>query len=189
MRYVMGLALVFVGAIVSAKDTLPTGWLKAGSRPSDFIVAVTPKDSYKDHGTVMIRSIDNASKGFGSLMQTILADNYRARRVRFSGYLRTQNVSGRVALWMRVDGADGDLLGIDNMKGHSLHGNVSWKKSEIVMDIPDQAKQISFGALLSGSGQAWISDLKFEIVGKNVPVTSQTKNGVYPRKPINLSFK
>jgi hypothetical protein len=192
MKYVAGVAglvMMLVGHAVCAKEILPNGWAKAGSDPSSYTIAIKPTHAYKDHSGAIIRSKNNNSKGFGVLMQTILADDYRGQRVRFSGYLRTQDVSRRAGLWLRIDGPNGGILGFDNMKKRSLHGSVPWKSCDIVMDIPNQAQTIAFGALLSGAGQAWVSDLKFEIVGKAVPVTAKTASIVYPRKPTNLNFK
>ena len=192
MKYaagVVGLALMLAGNVASAKDILPRGWIKAGSLSAAYTVAVKPTGAYEGHAGVVIRSKRGNPKGFGTLMQTILANSYLGRRIRFSGYLRAQDVSGHAGLWMRVDGPNGDILGIDNMDKRSLHGNVPWKFCEIVMDVPEQAKTIAFGALLSKAGEVEVSDLKFEIVGKDVPVTSKTRSSAYPQKPINLDFK
>ena len=46
-----------------------------------------------------------------------------------------------------------------------------WKKYEIVLDVPQQATNLAYGALLDGTGEIWISDLSFETVDRNVPVT------------------
>jgi hypothetical protein len=41
----------------------------------------------------------------------------------------------------------------------------------VVLDVPDAATGIAFGALLSGDGTLWVDDLTFEVVGKDIPTT------------------
>ena len=60
---------------------------------------------------------------------------------------------------------------------------------EIVLDVPEQADQISFGLLLTGKGQVWMDDLKFEVVGKDVPTTDGGLNQRIPKEPTNLDFE
>ncbi len=169
---------------------IPKGWVKAGTEPTAYSVAIDTIQARKNHKSIQIRSLGN-STGFVVLMETIQASHYRSRRVRFSGYLRTQQVSGWAGLWMRIDGPDRKVLGFDNMKKRPVHGNTPWKKYSIIMDIPQKAQQISFGVLLNGDGQAWVNEIQFETVGKNVRVTSKSQRGVYykyPPKPVNLNF-
>jgi hypothetical protein len=54
-----------------------------------------------------------------------------------------------------------------------------------VLDVAAAAATISFGAGLSGLGELLVSQLAFEEVGSEVPVTA----GSYrPRQPQNLDF-
>src|SRR5690349_19305814 len=52
---------------------------------------------------------------WATLVQTVRANDFRGRRVRLSGYLRSENVLGGAALWMRVDGLRG-TLGFNGME-------------------------------------------------------------------------
>jgi hypothetical protein len=42
----------------------------------------------------------------------------------------------------------------------------------VVIDVPQDVETIRMGLVLVGNGKAWLSDLKFEEVGKDVPVTA-----------------
>ncbi len=216
MKYWLSLTLMLISGRAFANEGIPHGWMKAGSFPSGYAVSIKTSGMYQNHSGIVLRSTETLpsvvrdeswrkhknridiqkrskqtdSKPFVTLRQTILADKYRGHRVLFSGYLRVQNTAGKASLWMRVDGLYGRVMGFDNLfKKQALSGNSSWQKKTVVMDIPSEAASINFGILLSGAGTVEASDLKFKIVGKNVPVTAKTENDYYPRSPVNLGFK
>ena len=110
---------------------------------------------------------------FGTLTQMMLPDEYRGKRLRYSGYVRINRVSdGHAGLWLRIDGPiPRQSLAFDNMRDRGLTGTRRWKLCEVVLDVPEEATLIVFGALLTGTGRMWVDDLKFEVVGKDVPVT------------------
>jgi hypothetical protein len=114
---------------------------------------------------------------------------FRGKRIRFSAYAKSAKVTGWAGLWMRVDG-DGkahEVLAFDNMQGRPIEGTTDWKHYEIVLDVAEESKAIAFGVLLSGEGQVWIDDLKFEPVSIDVPVTSTPSAPTTP--PKNLDFE
>jgi hypothetical protein len=41
-----------------------------------------------------------------------------------------------------------------------------------VLDVPQDVEMVRMGLIMVGNGQAWLSDLKFEEVGTDVPVTT-----------------
>jgi hypothetical protein len=84
---------------------------------------------------------------------------------------------------MRVDAHKTSRpLSFDIMQDRSVKGTSDWNKYEIVLDVPEEAYKIAFGALLSGTGQIWFEKFSFEEVNKSVPVTGTLKS-----KP-NLDF-
>jgi hypothetical protein len=48
-----------------------------------------------------------AIDGFGTLMQDFRAKQYVGKRVRFSAFVKSENVEGWAGLWMRVDKGEG----------------------------------------------------------------------------------
>jgi erythromycin esterase len=63
-------------------------------------------------------------------------------------------------------------MAFDNMTTRRILGTRDWTRFEIVLDIPASAIGIAFGFFLSGTGIAWVDDLKMEIVGNDVGVTA-----------------
>jgi hypothetical protein len=86
--------------------------------------------------------------------------------------VRVRDVSGWAGLWMRIEGTDSKQpLGFDNMQSRSLSGTTACKRYDVVLDVPVEANAIMAGLLLSGTGQAWLDGVRFEVVDHSVPVT------------------
>ena len=124
-------------------------------------------------------------------MQTIDGDSFRGIRVRMSGDVQANDVIDWSGLWMRVDGQKNEMLSFDNMQDRPVKGSCDWQKYEIVLDVPSNAHQIAFGLLLTGKGQVWMDDLKFEVVGMDVATTSTGSglNQLNAKSPKNLDFE
>lgn len=152
----------------------PTGWRKSGSHPENYEIYLdsTVKRSGKASGA--IKSKPSATKGgFATMLQGIKPDNYRGKRIRLSGYLKTENVTDYSGFWLRIDDTEsGWHLDFDNMQNRPVKGTSDWKKYEVVLDVPDKAGLIGFGVNLSGSGQVWVDDIQLEVVGKDIASTS-----------------
>jgi ketosteroid isomerase-like protein len=151
---------------------MPAGWIRTPSYSSNGYSMTV--DTIVKHGGLASAAIKLTCGGeneFGSLGQTIVADDYIGKRVRFTGWLKTENADAAV-LWMRVDG-NRRTLGFDNMLNRAVKGTTDWKQFEVVLDIPTGAVNVVIGTFLSGKGQMWADDLKLEIVGNDVPSTNQ----------------
>jgi hypothetical protein len=165
----------------------PPGWLIAGSAPADYEFAVdaTTAASGKQSATITAKP-GARSGGFGTLMQTIGAENYRGGRWRLSAYLRT-DAANRAQMWMRVDGPDQHVLGFDNMDSHPVTGTTAWTRYDIVLDVPTDAVDVAFGFLLISSGKVWGDGFKLEKVDTTVPVSFA--GPTLPRVPANPDFE
>jgi hypothetical protein len=183
-RSALGLALGFSAAALvtpAAHAQVPSGWQAFTDGTADYTIRsdVGRRDGGQGYAGVTIKSNVESPRGTGMLAQSIRADAYRGKRVRLSGYLKGIGISeGTAELWMRVDG-DGVVQTSDYMQDRPLMGTRDWKREEIVLDVPTNAIGITFGFLLSGTGQVWLDDLQVEIVSDDAPVTGK-KGGLYP---------
>ena len=109
---------------------------------------------------------DGEKHPFGNLMRSIDAAPYRAKRVRFRAAVRVNPAreQDRAQMWMRVDRPDGEMGFFDNM-GDRPTQNRSWDYYEIVGDVADDAERICIGLILLESGEVWLDDVSFEILG------------------------
>jgi hypothetical protein len=181
-----GAAVAFAACVLVAHSNVPRGWLLAGSKPAEFEVGLDAEQGYQGHASAFLRSKTLGVDGFGTLMQSVRAEQYRGKRVRLSGFVKSQDVGGWAGLWMRVDQGK-DIVALDNMQNRSIKGNIGWQRYEVVLDVPQDSTGISFGVLLEGAGEVWLSNTKFDIVGADVPVTG-SGGATLPDKPVNLDF-
>ena len=175
--------------VLAVAADLPPGWFKAGSHPAEYEMGLDTNVRHDGKASASVKATASELHGFGTLMQTAVPGDYRGKRVRFSGYVKSENVkSGWAGLWFRIDGAkQGEVLGFDNMEPRAIKGTTDWTRYEIVLDVPDAATALAFGVLLTGNGQVWMDDLKFDIVPPTVPVTGTFRG---PRGGLqNLDFE
>ncbi|OWR31715.1 AraC family transcriptional regulator [Saccharibacillus sp. O23] len=167
------------------------GWFLSGSHPFHYEMGIDRKEAHRGTGSGYLKSVLSESpEQFGTMMQAFRADDYRGKRLRLSAFVKTREVDpGFAALWMRVDSADGDVLQFDNMANRPLTGTSEWNHYAIVLDIPTSSDSISFGALLSGSGQIWVDGFSFEEVPDTVPTTNLETSGALHKDPVNLNFE
>lgn len=187
-------AIILAGVLLTANAAIsaeaPKNWFAAGSHPKDYEMSLDRKINHDGKASAQLKSVAANPSGFGTLMQTFNADSFRGQRVRMSGYVRAEDIDDWAGLWMRIDGAKGEALGFDNMQQRPIKGTSDWTKYEIVLDVPDEAKEIAFGLLLSSEGKAWMDDLNFETVGKDVPTTGSGSSRKDKAKgPANLDFE
>lgn len=191
--------MIFMSGIHASSKSydLPSGWSRVGSLPKSYDMGIE-KGSGKDGGNAgTIKSIDKSIDGFGSLMQYSSAADFKGKRVKMTGYMKTKDVSNWAGFWLRVDQRGSEKsLAFDNMhdglENRSITGTTDWKKYEIVLDVPYNADYLAFGALEAGTGQIWFDNIVFEIVDSSVPVTGYEKESVNfsePTKPFNLNFE
>lgn len=163
--------------LLLASFELPNGWLIEGSQPQSYEMGIDKGASKDGSNCATIKSIDKKIKGFGTLMQICEIDNkFRGKRVRMTGLLKTKNVSTWAGLWFRVDReCSKHHAGFDNMQNgkrdRSIHGTTDWATYEIVLDVPADASEYAFGALLVGKGQIWFDDIRFETVDLSIATT------------------
>ncbi len=181
-----------IATVLMAYD-MPHGWLKGGSAPLQYEMGTDVGAGQHGKNAATIRSIRQDVNGYGNMVQSIASDRYKGKRLRFTGYLKTKNVDQWAGLLMKVitkkkeptTGHEyGTIIAYDNMYNRFVNGTQDFTKYEIVLDVPDSATDIVFGARLTGAGQIWFDKLKFDVVDNNVPVTS---SGL--EEPTNLDFE
>jgi hypothetical protein len=78
---------------------------KTGAAPDDYEFGLA-EDTFEGQPVAYLRSIAQPARSFGAFCQTIAAEDYRGKRIRFSAALKATNVTGGwEGLWLRVDGA------------------------------------------------------------------------------------
>jgi erythromycin esterase-like protein len=117
-------------------------------------------------------SVAAAGNSFGVATGSFPVQAAAGKKVRYSGYIKTEGVtSGYAGLWWRVDGASG-VLAFDNMSNRGATGSSDWKQYVIELPVDAGVKNINFGMLMPGDGAAWFDDLAIELDGQPYSDTS-----------------
>lgn len=195
-------AVAILGVIgtIGERSTPPAGWFQGGDsteyRASED---VSRRPGGYGYMSAKLQSVTPQPASFGLLKQSIRADDFRGRRVRLTGYIRTaERNDGSAHLWMRVDAENG-TAGADYMVTRPVLPGTDWTQYSVVLDVPANAVGITFGFALVGAGQAWLDDVALDVVGRDVPVTAEgdavpfraSRSGYAAarRAPINLDFE
>jgi len=108
----------------------------------------------------------NVGPAFGVATGTFPVSRAAGKKVRYSGYIKTEAVTrGFAGLWWRVDGPSG-VLAFDNMQSRGVTGTTDWARYTIELTVDASVKSINFGALLPGDGTAWFDGLTIELDGE-----------------------
>lgn len=172
---------------MQVKQKLPKGWFISGSSPDQYSCTIDTKIVHSGKVSCALSATTEKPSGFITLMQDFRAKKFLGKRVRLAAFIKTEDLTGWAALWMRADGFGREQLVLDNMFHRKITGTTDWTHYEVVIDIPEEAHMIGFGALLSGNGKIWVDDVTFEEVTREVLTTVPTP--VIPTEPINLNFE
>jgi len=146
----------------SPSGVMPGGW---GGGPPGTIFA----DDKVFHGgqrSVRLERHPDSPNNFSSIVKSIPLD-FSGSTVELRGFLRTEDVSDFVGLWMREDG-DTRAIAFDNMQSRHVKGTTEWTEYSIKLPVRPEATQLFFGVLVVGMGRAWADDLQLLVDGKPV---------------------
>lgn len=150
-----------------------------------FETLVDRSDSYTGSQSLRVRyrSTDpwNQNSGFDGMGENFPAAEVAGKRVRYSAAIRTEGItSGAADLWWVVDNAAGDTIAFGSLGNQAARGTTPWTRYSFEVDVPAEAAEVAFGAILQGNGTAWFDDIKVEIDGVPWAEGPQTAKPVVP---------
>jgi hypothetical protein len=159
---------------------MPAGW---GGGPPGTVFA----DDKVVHGgrwSARIQRHPGSPSDFSTITNAIEME-FAGTSIELRGFLRTEEVSGFVGLWMREDGETSSLA-FDDMQSRQLKGTTPWTEYSITLPVTPEGKQLFFGVLLVGTGKAWVDDLQLLVDGK--PIWEAPKIE-HPKTALDLDHK
>jgi hypothetical protein len=100
------------------------------------------------------------------IMQGSQIPSFRGKRVELAAHLKTDG-SSKAGLLLWVYDADGWEL--FRQRGQDSTWT-QWTAVSVVMDIPENAAAMLYGACLLGNGSEWIDDVSLKVVDSDVPL-------------------
>ena len=179
-------------------NLLPSGWHASTSRAGVYRVFLDTAEKLSGTHSLCVAADEAGAEDFLVLKQYFRADDYVARRIRLSGFVKTSEVDGIAALWMRVDAAHRSPAAFDNMEPRPVTGTTEWREHRIVLDVPDDSVAVAFGLRFAGNGRVWLDRFEIAAVGPDVDTTdlhlppeagdTEVPDSM-PRQPVNLNFE
>jgi hypothetical protein len=121
--------------------------------------------------------------GYGSLQRSILTEEHYGKRLRFTTWVKTEEIEGWARLFLQADGFDISYLLFDDVVEQALAESSDWRRYNLVMDVPPGSNTLMFGVQMGGGkGKIWIANARLEEVKAEVAVTPA-------RDPRNLGFE
>jgi hypothetical protein len=150
--------------------------------PKAFKSGVVTADR-SGRSSAFLRVYEVSSAGMMTLRQTIKADDYRGKQLRFSGEVKTEQVEQQAGLYVRTnaiywkrtqEGIGVELLDDSSVQGnradekvrpqHLVQGTQDWMRCEATVPVAKDALFIRFGLILYGKGQIWLRDARLEVI-------------------------
>lgn len=122
---------------------------------------------------------DGSSAGTFSRVSHSLPVDFEGKEIELHGYLKTEDVSEFAGLWVRED-ADDDTVAFSNMHEQNVKGTHDWTEYRITVPLKPEARELTFGALVSGRGTTWADDLELLVDGKPVWQAPRTQRPTTP---------
>ena len=159
-------------------------WGLRGSATQDFAVTLDREMRTSGAASALVSSRRDTA-GYATLFQSAAAAPVRGKRVEFSADLRTRGTTGGANLLLRAEDAGGNTVAFDNMVtsfdadrrpdqliNRGVKGDTEWSTQHVVVDIPDEARVITYGVSLFGGGKAWIDNARIEVVSNDMATTA-----------------
>ncbi|MFK0278403.1 glyoxalase superfamily protein [Ensifer sp. NPDC090286] len=174
---------------------LPKGWISCGSADLEqYRLGVDRANTgaliecryRRDSGVFM------PEDKFACMMQSISAGEYRGKKLRLTGTIKTDDVD-LATIWMRVNNCAA-ILRFDNMMDRfpdgKLRGTHGWTERVVILDVPNEATDIHYGFLMRGYGRLWAKEFQLDVVDDSTPVTQilHGRRSDILQKPNNLAF-
>lgn len=178
----------------------PIHW-HLSTQDSDLVWGSDHQVAWRGAASALVRnSMSPSAIGSSMLWQGSRAGAFAGHRVEFSAYLRTQDLRGGAALWLRADDAEGRVrtIAAEQLR---LRGTAPWEKRTLVIDVPREAATLLFGVSSLGQGSVWMDDASLEVVAGNTPLVGDARAwpsggmqinysaAAFPAVPVNLDFE
>src|SRR2546425_7047835 len=132
-------------------------WKTIGPRTTHKSGVVTA--GLQRRSSAFLRSTQASPSVVATLRQTIKADDYRGKQLRFSGEVKVEQVEQQASLYIRTNGRD-ERLRSQNV----LQGTHDWMRYEATIPVAQDTLFIRFGLVLHGKGQIWLANARLDVI-------------------------
>jgi hypothetical protein len=81
---------IFFALILLVSFDLPKGWITSGNKVSSYEMGIAKGEGRNGGNCATIKSIEKKIKGFGTLLQDIIAEPFHGKKIKLTVYMKTQ---------------------------------------------------------------------------------------------------
>ena len=163
---------------VTNPNGLPDGWLRWGMPSYNIQIDTVVKHSGKYALRVEPKE-EAAEQDFGCPAFSIPAV-YEGKSITLKAFMKFENAERPIGLLLRIDGNSGSLQ-FDNMMQRGITGTQDWTEYSVTLPLPEAAKMIYVGAMLSGKkGMLWVDDFQVLIDNNDISKAKLKPVKVFP---------
>jgi erythromycin esterase len=148
-------------------------WQLISTDPLAYESDYDTRVAHSGRTSLYLQSLKSAPAGNGWVEQSIQPGNYLGTRVRFSAYLRTDNVAGSAGLLISTDETEFQTWPSAPAAAIQVDGTREWQRYSMELDLPRVTTTLYYGVVLSGTGKLWLDDVQLEIVAMATPTPSR----------------
>jgi C-terminal processing protease CtpA/Prc len=143
----------------------PAGW---GAYPTSHVFS-DDQVFHDGKRSVRVERQPGAEGDFSGVTLAVPVD-FGGQTIQYSGWIRTEGLTGMAAIWMREDGESPqeNALAFATIQHLNVHGDTEWKEYTISVPVHRNARHLVFGFIASGAGKAWADDLQLRVDGKPI---------------------
>ena len=131
-------------------------WITVGPRTHESGVVTSGPQG---RSSAFLGSTKASTSTLATLRQTIKADHYRGKRLRFSGEMKVEQVEQQAGLYIRTSRRE-ERLRPENV----VRGTHDWMRYEATIPVAEDASFIRFGLVLYGTGRIWLANAQLEVI-------------------------
>jgi hypothetical protein len=136
-------------------------WITVG--PRTYESGIVPS-GLQGRSSAYLRSTKASAQVLATLRQTIKADDYRGKPLRFLGEVKVEQVEEQAGLYIRTSKQSVyERLRPENV----VRGTHAWMRYEATRPVASDASHIRFGLVLYGKGQIWLANAQLEVIEQN----------------------
>lgn len=141
----------------------PLGWSGPRGDVRAFVAATNPAEGRR----VLVLEQDESAgaTAVGSISLRLGAKAYRGREIRFEAFVRSSlpDSASWSALWLRIDGPEGEVLYLDNMQDRPIRAS-DWQRYRLIAELAPNADSLILGAILVGPGRMALDSVTLEVI-------------------------
>jgi len=177
-------AITLINFAFDQPDETPKGWTFGADR-ANFKAGLDNKVSQHGQNSAAIESVVENPPDFCTLMQSSVIKDFSGKRVKMTGFIKSQGINVTGSMWIRVDDFGNKIFAdFDNMMDRPVTGDKDWTKCEIVFDVTEKCV-LFFGFIFQGTGKIWVDNVSFEIVSNTASKTAKSLDQPFPEEYLN----